>query len=78
MAEIPSSSLHICVCVCLGPLAGAVGGFLDGVADPGCIAAAKELHGAPLKPCLPAALAEASVCVDVVIVDAGRRTLSIT
>lgn len=55
----------------LGPLAGAVGGLLDGVADPGGVAAAVELHGAPLQPRLPAALAEASVGVDVVVVDAG-------
>lgn len=62
---------------CLGPLAGAVGGLLDGVADPGGIATAVELHGAPLQPCLPATLTEPSVCVDVVVVDAGGWTLPI-
>lgn len=70
------------VCVCararLGPLAGAVGGLLDGVANPGGVAAAVELHGAPLQTRLPAALAEASVGVDVVVVDAGGRTLPVT
>lgn len=66
------------VCACLGPLAGAVGGLLDGVADPGGVAAAVELHGAPLQPRLSAALTEASVRVDVVVVDAGGRTLPIT
>ena len=63
--------------VCLGPLAGAVSGLLDGVADPRSVAAAVKLHRAPLQPRLPAALAEASICVDVVVVDAGRWTLSI-
>lgn len=63
--------------MCLGPLAGAVRRLLDGVADPGGVAAAVKLHGAPLQPRLPAALAEASVRVDVVVVDAGRRTLPI-
>lgn len=63
---------------CLGPLAGAVGGLLDSVADPGSVAAAVELYGAPLQTRLPAALAEASVGVDVVVVDAGGRTLPIT
>lgn len=64
--------------VCLGPLAGAVCGLLDGVADPGCVAAAVELYRSPLQPCLSAALAETSVCVDVVVVDAGGWTLPVT
>lgn len=64
--------------VCLGPLAGAVSGLLDGVADPCGVAAAIKLHRAPLQPCLPAALTEASVRVDVVVIDAGGWTLSIT
>lgn len=62
---------------CLGPLAGAVGGLLDGVGHPGGVAAAVELHGAPLQPRLPAALTEPSVRVDVVVVDAGGRTLPV-
>lgn len=66
------------LCVRSGPLAGAVCRFLDAVAHPGCVAAAVELHGAPLQPRLPAALAEASVCVDVVVVDAGGWALPIT
>ena len=94
MAEVSSYSSSLCpgftrrvrvcvcvcvyVCVCLGPLAGAVGGLLDGVADPGGIAAAVELHGAPLQPRLPTALTEASIRVDVVVVDAGGWTLSVT
>lgn len=65
-------------CLCLGPLAGTISWLLDGVADPGGIATAVKLHRAPLQPCLPAALAEASVRVDVVVVDAGRGTLPIT
>lgn len=82
MSEVPL--LHriiledVYLCVCSGPLAGAVCRFLDAVADPGCVAAAVELHRAPLQPCLPAALAEASVCVDVVVVDAGGWALPIT
>ncbi len=91
--DLNTVCLYVCVCVCvyacvyacvhvvyvyLGPLAGAVCGLLDGVADPGCVAAAVELHGAPLQPRLPAALAEASVRVDVVVVDAGRWTLPVT
>lgn len=73
-----------CVCVrvgaraCSGPLAGAVGGLLDAVADPGWVAAAVQLHEAPLQAGLSAALAKARVRVDVVVVDAGRRTLPIT
>lgn len=73
-----------CVCVrvgaraCSGPLAGTVGGLLDAVADPGGVAAAVQLHEAPLQAGLSAALAKASVRVDVVVVDAGRRTLPIT
>ena len=70
-------NIVLCVCVCSGPLAGAVGGLLDAVADPGRVAAAVELHRAPLQR-LPAALAEASVRVDVVVVDAGGRTLPVT
>lgn len=66
-----------CQCLCSGPLTGAVCGLLDAVADPGGVAGAVELHGASLQPRLPAALAEASVRVDVVVVDAGRRTLPI-
>lgn len=64
--------------MCSGPLTGAVGGLLDGVADPGGVAAAVELHRAPLQARFPAALAEAGVGVDVVVVDAGGRTLPIT
>lgn len=70
--------VRVRACACSGPLAGAVGGLLDAVADPGGVAAAVELHGAPLQARLPAALAEASVRVDVVVVDAGRRTLPVT
>lgn len=75
-----SCSPHVCgcECVCSGPLAGAVSGLLDGVADPSGVATAVELHWAPLQPCLPAAFTEASVCVDVVVVDAGGGTLPIT
>lgn len=69
---------HVSASPCSGPLAGAVGGLLDGVADPGGVAAAVELHGAPLQARLPAALAEAGVGVDVVVVDAGGGTLPIT
>lgn len=70
--------LRACVWARSGPLAGAVGGLLDAVADPGGVAAAVELHGAPLQPRLPAALAEARVRVDVVVVDAGGRALPVT
>lgn len=69
---------HVSASLCSGPLAGAVGGLLDGVADPGGVAAAVELHGAPLQARLPTALAEAGVGVDVVVVDAGGGTLPIT
>ena len=83
----------VCVCVCAvchvwlhpclvavsvsGPLTRAVGGLLDWVADPGGVPAAVELHRAPLESHLPAALAEAGVRVDVVVVDAGRGTLAV-
>ena len=78
-AEAPEHrTVCVCLCMCSGPLAGAVGGLLDAVADPGRVAAAVELHRAPLQPRLPAALAEASVRVDVVVVDAGGRTLPVT
>lgn len=81
-AEGACSSACVCVRVRAsagsGPLAGAVGGLLDAVADPGGVAAAVELHRAPLQARLPATLAEASVRVDVVVVDAGGRTLPVT
>lgn len=70
--------VRVCAYARSGPLAGTVGGLLDAVADPGGVAAAVELHGAPLQARLPAALAKASVGVDVVVVDAGRRTLPVT
>ena len=70
--------LHPCLAVgASGPLTGAVGGLLDGVADPGGVPAAVQLHRAALESHLPAALAEARVRVDVVVVDAGRGTLAV-
>lgn len=57
-----------------GPLAGTVGGLLHRVGHPGGVRGAEELHGAPLQAHLAAALAEAGVGVDVVVVDAGRGT----
>lgn len=62
----------------LRPLARAISGLLDGVADPGGVAGAVELHSPPLQPQLPAALAEPGVGVDVVVVNAGRGALPIT
>lgn len=56
-----------------GPLAGTVGGLLHDVGHPGGVGGTEELHGAPLQAHLPAALAEAGVGVDVVVVDAGGR-----
>lgn len=61
-----------------GPLAGTVGGLLHCVRHPGGIAGTEELHGAPLQAHLTAALAEASIGVDVVVVDAGGWTSPIT
>lgn len=55
----------------LRPLARAICGLLYGVADPGRIAGAVQLHSPPLEPQLPAALAEPGVGVDVVVVNAG-------
>lgn len=62
----------------LRPLARAICGLLDGVGDPGGIAGAVQLHSPPLQPQLPAALAEPGVGVDVVVVNAGGRALSVT
>lgn len=56
-----------------GPLAGTVGGLLHCVGHPGGVGGTEELHRAPLQAHLPAALAEAGVGVDVIVVDAGRR-----
>lgn len=56
-----------------GPLAGTVGRLLYCVGHPGGIGGTEELHRATLQPHLTAALAEAGIGVDVVIVDAGRR-----
>lgn len=61
-----------------GPLAGTVGGLLHGVGHPGAIGGTEELHGAPLQAHLTAALAEAGIGVDVVVVDAGGRAPPIT
>lgn len=62
----------------LRPLARAICGFLYGVADPGGIAGAVQLHSPSLQPQFPAALAEPGVGVDVVVVNASGWALSIT
>lgn len=54
-----------------GPLAGTVGGLLHCVGHPGGVGGTEELYRAPLQAHLPAALAEAGIGVDVVVVDAG-------
>lgn len=61
-----------------GPLAGTVGGLLQGVGHPGGIGGAEELYGAPLQAHLAAALAEAGVGIDVIVVDAGGRAPPVT
>ena len=61
-----------------GPLAGAVRGLLQRVGHPGGIGGTEELYGAPLQAHLAAALAEAGVGVDVIVVDAGGRAPPIT
>ena len=57
-----------------GPLAGTVSGLLHYVRHPGGVGGTEELHRTPLQAHLAAALAEAGVGVDVVVVDAGGRT----
>lgn len=61
-----------------GPLAGTVCGLLYCVGHPGGIGGTEELYRATLQCHLTAALAEAGIGVDVVIVDAGRRAPPIT
>lgn len=61
-----------------GPLAGAVSGLLHCIGHPGGIGGTEELHRAPLQPHLTAALAEAGIGVDVVVVDAGGRAPAVT
>ena len=53
----------------LGPLTGAVCGFLYGVVDPGGVSTAVELDRAALEAHLSAALTEPCVRVDVVVVN---------
>lgn len=61
-----------------GPLAGTVDGLLHCVGHPGGVDGTEKLHGAPLQAHLAAALAEAGIGVDVVVVDAGRWAPPIT
>lgn len=61
-----------------GPLAGTVRGLLYCVGYPGGVGGTEELHRATLQPHLTAALAEAGIGVDVVVVDAGRRAPPVT
>lgn len=56
-----------------GPLAGTVCRLLYCIGYPGSICGTEELHRATLQSHLTAALAEAGIGVDVVVVDAGRR-----
>lgn len=61
-----------------GPLAGTVRRLLHCVGHPGGIGGTEELHRATLQSHLTAALAEAGIRVDVVVVNAGRRAPPIT
>lgn len=61
-----------------GPLAGTVRRLLYCVGHPGGIGGTEELHRATLQSHLTAALAEAGIRVDVVVVNAGRRAPPIT
>lgn len=61
-----------------GPLAGTVRRLLYCVGHPGGIGGTEELHRATLQSHLTAALAEAGISVDVVVVNAGRRAPPIT
>lgn len=61
----------------LVPLAGAVNRLLEVVVHHGSIARAVEGHGARLQSVLAAALAEASVAVDVKVEYGGRWTFPV-
>lgn len=83
LVPAPPPHIHTCTLGQLqaeasGPLAGAVDGLLHCVGHPGSVGGTEELHGAPLQAHLAAALAEAGVGVDVVVVDAGRWAPPVT
>lgn len=61
----------------LGPLAGAIGGLLNGVIDPGGVTTAVQLDSPFLQTHLPTTLAETGVRVDVVVVNAGRGAFAV-